>query len=136
MMFEGDFFEKIKRMVEEMERKMEVPVEVKESNASQVKVRRRISPVFEDEIKGTLETEYMCVEKPREVIFCMHIPGVGREGVEIRRKGRAIEIVARRRDGNAYFSTFELPKNAVPEERVVKIKGGLLVLIIPKRKRI
>jgi len=61
---------------------------------------------------------------------------VGREGVEIRRRGRAIEIVARRKDGNAYFSTFELPKNAVPEERVLRIRGGLLVLIIPKRKRI
>lgn len=131
-MFEGDFFEKIRRMVEEMERKTEV--EVRE-NASQVKVKR-IAPVFEGEIRGTLETEYMCVEKPREVIFCMRIPGVGREGVEVRRRGRAIEIVARRKDGKAYFSTFELPKNAVPEERVLKMRGGLLVLVIPKRKRI
>ncbi|MEM0359167.1 MAG: Hsp20/alpha crystallin family protein [Candidatus Hadarchaeales archaeon] len=135
-MFEGDFFERIKKMVEEMERKTEVQVDIRESNASQVKVRRRVTTFPEGEIKGTLETEYMCVEKPREVIFCMRIPGVGKEGVEIRRRGKAIEIVARRRDGNAYFSTFELPKNAVPEERVLRIKGGLLVLIIPKRKRI
>ncbi|TDA32760.1 MAG: hypothetical protein DSO03_01970, partial [Hadesarchaea archaeon] len=84
-MFEGDFFERIKKMVEEMERKTEVQVDVRESSASQVKVRRRIAAFPEGEIKGTLETEYMCVEKPREIIFCMRIPGVGREGVEIRR---------------------------------------------------
>lgn len=130
-MFEGDFFEKIRRMVEEMERRSEeVSVEMPQG------ARRGRTPRTEQcEVKETLETEYMCVEKPREMIFCMHVPGVGREGVEVRRRGRALEVVARRKDGRAYFSTFELPRNAVPEERVLRVRDGLLVLIIPKRKR-
>ncbi len=137
-MFEEDFFEKIRRMVEETERKQEeISVEIKGSEASSVRVRRRGPRVLEQvSIQETLETEYMCLEKPREMIFCMHVPGVEREGIEIRRRGRALEIVAKRRDGRAYFSTFELPRNAVPEERILRVKDGLLVLIIPKRKRV
>jgi len=137
-MFEGDFFEKIRKMVEEMEKKTEerVLMEVREaSKGAQVKVRRKTPLEADREVKETLETEYMYVERPWEVLFCMRVPGVSREGVEIRRRGRAIEIVARREDGRAYFGTFELPPKAVPEERVLKLRGGFLLLVVPKRRR-
>lgn len=138
-MFEGDFFEKIRKMVEEMERKSEeVSIEVKGPQTPQVRVRRgRALRTLEEqaEVKETLETEHLCLEKPREVIFCMSVPGVGREGIEIRTRGKALEIVAKRADGKAYFSTFELPRNAVPQERILRVRDGFLVLIIPKRKR-
>jgi HSP20 family molecular chaperone IbpA len=138
-MFEGDFFERIKKMVEEMERKAEegASTEVREaSRGPQVKVRRpRVPPESARDIKETLETEYMYVERPWEVLFCMRVPGVSREGVEVRRRGRAVEIVARRSDGRAYFGTFELPPKAIPEERVLRLREGFLLLLIPKRKR-
>jgi HSP20 family molecular chaperone IbpA len=136
-MFEGDFFERIRKMVEEMERKTEErALEVREAGkGAQVKVRRRTPLETDREVKETLETEYVYVERPWEVLFCMRVPGVNREGVEVRRRGRAMEIVARREDGRAYFGTFELPPKAVPEERVLKLRGGFLLLIVPKRRR-
>jgi len=137
-MFEGDFFEKIRKMVEEMEKKAEegVSMEIRAAGkGSQVKIRRRVPAEADREIKETLETEYMYVERPWEVFFCMRVPGVNREGVEVKRRGKAMEIVARRSDGRAYFGTFELPPKAVPEERVLKLRGGFLLLIIPKRRR-
>ncbi len=132
-MFEEEFFKKIRKLVGEMEKGGET-IGVKGSGGSQVGVRR-IRESEDREIKGTLETEYLYLERPWEIIFCMHVPGVERERVEVRRRGRAIEVVARRRDGKAYFSTFELPPKAVPEERTLRLKEGLLLLIIPKRRR-
>lgn len=135
-MFEGDFFEKIRRMVEEMERKGEgETLEAQPPKAPQARIRKSEVAGELEEIKGTLETDYLCLEKPREIIFCMRVPGVEKRGIKIKRRGRAVEILAKREDGKAYFATFELPLGAIPEEKILKMRGGNLLLFIPKRKR-
>ena len=84
-------------------------------------------------ITRMLETNCGKVERPGEVILTMQTPGVKKEDVAIRQIGNALEVIARKPTGEAYFGAFELPPNAVPTEREVELKGEMLVISIPKR---
>ena len=84
----------------------------------------------------TLETNTAKVEKPDELILTMQAPGVSKKDVDVRQLGRAIEVVARKPTGEAYFATFELPPDALPSEFSLEAKGGMLVIKIPRRRRL
>ncbi len=85
-------------------------------------------------IKRMLEANAAKVEKLDEVVLTMQAPGVKKEDVEIRRFGRALEVVARKPSGEAYFAAFELPPDADPDERTIEIKDGMLIIAIPRHK--
>ena len=86
-------------------------------------------------IKCMLETNVGKVEKLDEVILTMQAPDVKKEDVEVRQLGNTLELIARKPTGEAYFGAFELPPDAIPRERTVEVKGGMLVVIIPRRRR-
>jgi len=84
----------------------------------------------------TLETNTAKVEKLDELILTMQAPGVSKKDVDVRQLARAIEVVARKPTGEAYFATFELPPDALPSEFSLEAKGGMLVIKIPRRRRL
>jgi len=86
-------------------------------------------------IKCMLETNVGKVEKPDEVILTMQAPEVKREDVEVRRLGNTLELIARKRTGEAYFGVFELPPDAIHGEHRVEVRGGMVVAAIPRRRR-
>ena len=81
-----------------------------------------------------LETNVGRIERPSEVVFTMHAPDVDKKDVETRQFGNAIEIIARKPSGEAYFGAFELPPDASPEELTMELKEGLLVVKVPRRR--
>jgi HSP20 family molecular chaperone IbpA len=86
-------------------------------------------------IKCMLETNVGKVERPDEVILTIQAPDVKKEDVEVRRMGNTIELIARKRTGEAYFGAFELPPDAMPTEHRVEVKGGMVVVTIPRRRQ-
>ncbi|MCS7131419.1 MAG: Hsp20/alpha crystallin family protein [Hadesarchaea archaeon] len=86
-------------------------------------------------IKRMLETNVGKVERPDKVVLTMQVSDVDKEDVEVRQFGNTLEVIARRRTGEAYFAAFELPSDAVPDEREVEIKDGLLTIIVPRSRR-
>jgi len=87
-------------------------------------------------IKKMLETDVCKVEKPDEVVITMKAPGVSRDEVEVRRAGNAMEVIARKPTGEAYFCTAELPWDARLNEKKVEFKGDLLMVIIPRGSKV
>ena len=85
-------------------------------------------------ITRALETNVGKVEKLDEVIFTVQAPGVAKEDVEVRRLGNTLEVLARKPTGEAYFAAFELPRDAVPEERVLEVREGMVVITVPRRR--
>lgn len=86
-------------------------------------------------IKRMLETNIGKVERPDKVILTMQVSDVDKEDVEIRRFGNTLEVIARKGTGEAYFAAFELPPDALLDEREVDIKDGLLTITVPRRRR-
>lgn len=86
-------------------------------------------------ITRMLETNCGKVERLGEVVLTMQTPGVKKEDIEVRQLGNALEVIARKPSGEAYFGAFELPLDAVPTEREVELKGEMLVISIPRRRR-
>ena len=87
-------------------------------------------------IKRMLETNVAKIEKPNEVLLTMQAPGVKKEDVDVRQLGRVLEIIARKPTGEAYFATFELPLDAVPSGLHLEVKEGMLVIKVPRRRRL
>ncbi len=87
-------------------------------------------------IKCMLETNVAKVEKPDEVLLTVHAPEVKKDDVEVRQLGRALEVVARKPSGEAYFAAFELPSDAQPSDYRLDMKDGMLVIRVPRRKRV
>jgi len=87
-------------------------------------------------IKCMLETNVAKVEKLDEVLLTMHAPGVKKEDIDVRQLGRVLEIIARKPTGEAYFATFELPSDAVPSGLHLEVKEGMLVIKVPRRRRL
>jgi len=85
-------------------------------------------------IKKMLETNACKVEKPGEVVITVQAPGADEKGVEVRRVGEAVEIIARKPDGETYFCTFEIPRDARLEERKIELRKGVLTVMIPRRR--
>ena len=107
--------------------------------AEEVPVERRPPEVRRPErkpITQMLETNVGKVEKLDEVVLTMQTPGVDKKDVETRQLGNVLEIVARKPTGEAYFGTFELPPDAVPSGRTIKLKNGFLVVKVPRRRRL
>lgn len=82
-----------------------------------------------------LETNCGKVERLGEVVLTMQTPGIKKEDVEVRQLGNALEVIARKPSGEAYFGAFELPPDTVPSEREVELKGEMLIISIPRRRR-
>ena len=86
-------------------------------------------------IKCMLETNVGKVEKLDEIILTMQAPEVKREDVEVRQLGNTLELIARKRNGEAYFGAFELPQDAKSSEYTVEVKSGMVVVTIPRHRR-
>lgn len=86
-------------------------------------------------VKRMLETNIGKVERPDKVILTMQVSDVDKEDVEVRRFGNTLEVIARKRTGEAYFAAFELPSDALLDEREVDIKDGLLTITVPRLRR-
>jgi HSP20 family molecular chaperone IbpA len=114
----------------------ERPKEIKPDVYRPSEVRRKPQAEIEKPIKCMLETNVAKVEKLDEVLLTMQAPGVKKEGVDVRQLGRALEIVARKPTGEAYFATFELPSDAVPSGLHLEVKEGMLVIKVPRRRRL
>ena len=105
---------------------VEVPVEWPKPKVE----RKEIKPVTR-----MLETNCGKIERLDEVVLTMQVSGVRKEDVEIRQLGNALEVIARKPSGEAYFGTFELPPDAAPGEREVELKEGMLIISVPRRRR-
>jgi len=100
-------------------------------------VRRKPQAEIEAKpIKCMLETNVAKVEKPDEVLLTVHVPEVKKDDVEVRQLGRALEVIARKPSGEAYFAAFELPSDAQPSDYRLDMKDGMLVIRVPRRKRV
>lgn len=109
----------------------EVPVEVPVERPKPPKVERKeIKPVTR-----MLETNCGKIERLGEIVLTMQVPGVKKEDVEVRQLGNALEIIARKPNGEAYFGAFELPPDAAPSRREIELKGKMLIISIPRRRR-
>lgn len=86
-------------------------------------------------IKSVLETNVGKVEKPGEVILTVQAPDVKRDDVEIRQLGNTLEVIARKRNGEAYFGAFELPRDAISSGGKVEVKDGMVIVKIPRQRR-
>lgn len=106
------------------------------SEAPKPAERAEVKKIETKPVVCTLETNTAKVEKPDELILTMQAPGVSKKDVDVRQLGRAIEVVARKPTGEAYFATFELPPDALPSELSLEAKGGMLVIKIPRRRRL
>jgi HSP20 family molecular chaperone IbpA len=100
-------------------------------------VRRKPQAEIEAKpIKCMLETNVAKVEKLDEVLLTVHAPEVKKDDVEVRQLGRALEVIARKPSGEAYFAAFELPSDAQPSDYRLDMKDGMLVIRVPRRKRV
>jgi len=86
-------------------------------------------------ISRMLETNVGKIERPDEVVLTMQVHGVRKEDVELRTMGNTLEVIARKPSGEAYFAAFELPPNTAPDARQVELKGGMLIISIPRRRK-
>jgi HSP20 family molecular chaperone IbpA len=86
-------------------------------------------------ISRMLETNVGKIERPDEVVFTMQVRGVRKEDVELRTMGNTLEVIARKPNGEAYFAVFEVPPNTASDARQVEIKGGMLIISIPRRRK-
>jgi HSP20 family molecular chaperone IbpA len=86
-------------------------------------------------IKSVLETNVGKVEKLGEVVLTVQAPDVKKDDVEIRQLGNTLEVIARKRNGEAYFGAFEIPRDAVSGEREVMVKNGMVIVKIPRQRR-
>ena len=106
---------------------------------AEVPLERPKPPKFErKEIKPVtrmLETNCGKIERLGEIVLTMQVPGVRKEDVEVRQLGNALEIIARKPNGEAYFGAFELPPDAALSEREIELKGEMLTVSIPRRRR-
>lgn len=120
---------KVSRLVERPEIKPAVykPPEVRRKHQAEIEVKP---------IKCMLETNVAKVEKPDEVLLTVHAPEVKKDDVEVRQLGRALEVIARKPSGEAYFAAFELPSDAQPSDYRLDMKDGMLVIRVPRRKRV
>ncbi len=110
---------------------LEAPAEVPVERLKPPKVERKeIKPVTR-----MLETNCGKIERFDEIVLTMQVPGVKKKDVEVRQLGNALEIIARKPSGEAYFGAFELPPDAAPSEREVELKGKMLIISIPRRRR-
>ena len=110
---------------------VKVPAEVPVERPPPPKVERKeIKPVTR-----MLETNCGKIERLGEIVLTMQVPGVKKEDVEVRQLGNALEIIARKPSGEAYFGAFELPPDAAPNDREVELKGKMLIISIPRRRR-
>jgi len=86
-------------------------------------------------ISRMLETNVGKIERPDEVVLTMQVPGVRKEDVELRTMGNTLEVIARKPSGEAYFAVFEFPPDTTLDARQVEIKGDMLILSIPRRRK-
>jgi HSP20 family molecular chaperone IbpA len=111
--------------------------EIKPAVYKPPEVRRKPQAEIEVKpIKCMLETNVAKVEKPDEVLLTVHAPEVKKDDVEVRQLGRALEVIARKPSGEAYFAAFELPIDAQPSDYRLDMKDGMLVIKVPRRKRV
>jgi len=116
----------------------ERPVEIKpaiEAPGAAKPVEKAVKKVEVKPIARMLETNTAKIEKLDEVILTMHAPEVAKEDVDVRQLGRTLEIIARKPTGEAYFGAFELPPDALPGELSLETKEGMLVIRVPRRRR-
>jgi HSP20 family molecular chaperone IbpA len=99
-------------------------------------VRKPQAEIEVKPVKCMLETNVAKVEKPDEVLLTVHVPEVKKDDVEVRQLGRALEVIARKPSGEAYFAAFELPSDAQPSDYRLDVKDGMLVIRVPRRKRV
>jgi len=97
--------------------------------------RAEIKPHEAKAVTRMLETNVGKIEKLDEVVLTMQVSDVSKDDVEVRQLGNTLEVIARKRTGEAYFAAFELPPDAMPSEHTVEIKGGLLIISVPRRRR-
>ena len=86
-------------------------------------------------IKSVLETNVGKVEKPGEIVLTVQAPDVKKDDVEIRQLGNTLEVIARKRNGEAYFGAFELPRDAISSGCKVEVKDGMVIVKIPRQRR-
>ncbi len=91
---------------------------------------RKIKPISQ-----MLETDVGKIERLDEVVLTMQVPGVRKEDVELRPLGNTLEVIARKPSGEAYFAAFELPPDVALNTRQVELKGEMLIISIPRRRR-
>lgn len=97
--------------------------------------RAEVKPPAMKPVTRMLETNVGKVEKLGEVVLTMQAPGISKEDVEVRQLGNTLEVIARKRTGEAYFGVFELPPDAMPSEHEIEIKDGMLIVTVPRRRR-
>lgn len=111
-----------------------VPVEperpVRPKHPAPLEKPREIRP-----ISRMLETNVGKIERLDEVVLTMQVPGVKKEDIEFRTMGNTLEIIARKPSGEAYFGAFELPRDASPDKKQVELKGNVLIISIPRRRK-
>jgi len=117
---------KITRLGERPPRIIPVSEEIPEAERKPVEVKP---------VKRMLETNVAKVERPDRVILTMQVSDVDEKDVEIRQFGNTLEVVARKRTGEAYFAAFELPPDAVASERELEVRDGLLTITVPRYRR-
>jgi HSP20 family molecular chaperone IbpA len=86
-------------------------------------------------ISRMLETNVGKIERPDEVVLTMQVHGVRKEDVELRTMGNTLEVIARKPSGEAYFAAFELPSKSVSDARQVELKGDMLIISVPRRRK-
>jgi HSP20 family molecular chaperone IbpA len=91
---------------------------------------REIKPISQ-----MLETNVGKIERLDEVVLTMQVPGVRKEDLELRPLGNTLEVIARKPSGEAFFAAFELPHDASPDKRQVELKGNMLIISIPRRRK-
>jgi HSP20 family molecular chaperone IbpA len=65
----------------------------------------------------------------------MQAPDVSKEDVDIRRVGNSVEVIARRKSGEAFFAAYEVPPDIVVENCSVEVKNNMVIISIPRRRR-
>jgi HSP20 family molecular chaperone IbpA len=103
-----------------------------------VKPERLAPPEKAREIKPIsrmLETNVGKIERLDEVVLTVQAPGVKKEDIEFRQMGNTLEIIARKPNNEAYFATFELPRDALLDKREVELKGDMLIISVPRRRK-
>jgi HSP20 family molecular chaperone IbpA len=100
-----------------------------------VETKKREEKTEEKPIKQMLETNAGKIEKVNEVILTMQAPDVSKEDVDIRRVGNSVEVIARRKSGEAFFAAYEVPPDIVVENCGVEVKNNMVIISIPRRRR-
>lgn len=88
----------------------------------------------EKPIKQMLETSAGKIEKVDEVILTMQAPDVSKEDVDVRQVGNSVEVIARRKSGEAFFAAYEVPSDIIMENCSVEVKNGMVIISIPRRR--